>query len=584
MSTNEQNKHEQPEAAGPDAPVTAADLKRYLGDRPLRIDRRHLLGMIGATVAGVALAHTGADAAPSSASQPRRVAAETGPTAKIVTANGLDIDELDPHYFKAIPAYFAVCNLYDNLFAYEYQQEGGGLAPAPDAEGNWKLQPWLLESWDVSQDQKTLTFKLRKDVTFSDGSPLTAKDVKATWDRGLSDSSAYSKLVFNMMTVMKPDQVATPDDYTVVVTLERPTVFALKMIAVNVLDIMSEAQLKAHATAKDPTAHEYFHAHPFGSAAYVLSKWTPGVEWDFEPNPHFWNPSALKNGGVVNRLVPDAQQRLNLLLNGDVDLAFNLLPKDLDSLKTNPNVQLYNFQVPWPYYLGMNNKIPPFDKVEVRQAVSQAIPYQTIVDKVMFGFAEPVKSPIAAGMPTSDYSFWTYDGGPAKAKELLAQAGVKNFSFDLAIQIGQPFFEQIAVWVQSAMAEAGANVNILKMTDSEYYDKFNKGQLQAFMGEWYSWVNDPFYHLYWNFLSTNTATNATGYSNKQVDELITSGLYETDLAKRESLSKQAQKIIVEEAPWGLLFQINYVVAGRKNVKDYNWNTDVGARYWMVSKA
>ena len=126
-------------------------------------------------------------------------------------------------------------------------------------------------------------------------------------------------------------------------------------------------------------------------------------------------------------------------------------------------------------------------------------------------------------------------------------------------------------------------VNVRKMTDAEYYENFNQGQLHAFIGEWYSWVNDPMYHLYWNFLSTNTATNATGYSNPRVDEIITTGLYETDLAKRESLSKEAQRIIVEEAPWGLLFQINYVVAGRANVKDDNWNTHVGARYWMVAK-
>ncbi|MCC6790138.1 MAG: ABC transporter substrate-binding protein, partial [Thermomicrobiales bacterium] len=413
--------------------------------------------------------------------------------------------------------------------------------------------------------------------------PLTSKDVKASWDRGMSDASPYEQISWQMLTVNSPAQLTTPDDYTVVLQTERATSFTLKTLVGNDLNIMSAEQIAQHATADDPTAHEYFHTHTFGSAAYVLGTWTAGVEWDFDPNPNYWNPDALKNGGVVNRLVPDAQQRLNLLLNGDVDLAFQLSPKDLASLKDNPDIQLFDFEVPWPYYLGMNNTIPPFDNVAVRQAINYAIPYDTIIDKVMYGFAKPLKSPVPAGMPSGDDTFWNYAGGPAKAAEVLADAGVDNISFDLAIQIGQPFFEQIAVWIQSAVQQIGGNVNIVKMTDSEYYDKFDKRELQAFIAEWYSWVNDPIYHLYWNFLSTNVATNATAYTNPEVDRLIMDGLYETDPAKREAMSKQAQKIIVEEAPWALLFQINYVVAARKNIKGFNWNPDTGCRYWMVSK-
>lgn len=560
------------------------DLTRYLGDRPLTINRRHLLGMFGATVASVAIGGGLVDAAPTTRGELRKLAQETGPTAKIVIANGQDLDELDPHYFKSIPSYYAVANLYDNLFAYDYvQQEDGGLFPKQEADGGWTLLPWLLESWEVSDDQKTLTFKLKPGLVFSDGSPLTAADVKATWDRGVSDTSVYSKLVFNLMTVTTPDQIAAPDDATVVVTLEQPTVFALKMIATNVVTIMSDEALTANATADDPTAHNYFKTNPLGSTAYTLSKWTPGVEWELAPNPNYWNKDALKNGGVLNRTIPSPQERLSLLVNGDVDIAFDLLPKDMAGLRDHPDIQLFDFTIPWPQYLGMNNRIPPFDNVDVRRAVSHAIPYQTIIDQVMFGFAKPCKSPVAEGMPTSDYSFWAYDGGPAKAKEILEGLGLTNFTFDMAVRIGFPTHEQIAVWIQSAMQEAGANVNILKMTDAEYLEKFNSGALQTWVGEWYSWVNDPMYHIYWNFHSKATATNGVGYSNPRVDEIIDTGMYEPDQAKREALSKEAQQIIVDEAPWGLLYTINWVVAARKNVKGYQWNTDTAAKYWMVSK-
>ena len=121
------------------------------------------------------------------------------------------------------------------------------------------------------------------------------------------------------------------------------------------------------------------------------------------------------------------------------------------------------------------------------------------------------------------------------------------------------------------------------MTDAEYYAKFDKRQLQAFIGEWYSWVNDPFYHLYWNFLSTNTFTNATGYSNPTVDKIIRAGLYETDVATRNRLSREAQRIIMHDAPWALLYQINYTIAVRSNIHGFNWYPDVGTRFWKVSK-
>lgn len=558
------------------------DLMRYLGDRP--ITRRNLLAAFGASAAVVALSE-GALAAPYSAAEVRALAQDSGAGAKIVIANGQDLDELDPHYFKSIPSYYLMSNAYDNIFGHQYsEQEEGGLRPDVDENGDWVLLPWLLDSWTVSDDQKTLTFVLKDGLTFQDGTPLTSADIKATWDRGVSPTSVYSNLVFGLMTVTSPDQIAAPDEKTVVLTLEQPTAFALKMLATNVLNIMSAAAIEEHSTDADPTGHEWFAKNTFGSAAYTLSKWTPGVEWELSPNENFWNKEAVLNGGVLNRTIPSPQERLSLLQNGDVDIAFDLLPKDLSELDGNPDVAVLDFEIPWPQYLGMNNRIPPFDNVDVRRAVSHAIPYQTIIDEVMFGYAKPLKSPVAEGMPTSDYSFWNYDGGPAKAKEILDGLGISDFSFDMAVRTGFPTHEQIAVWIQSSMAEAGATVNILKMTDAEYLEKFNSGALQAWVGEWYSWVNDPIYHMQWNFNSAATATNGAGYSNPEVDELINNAMYEPDKAKRDQMSLDIQKIVVDEAPWGLLYQINYVVATRANIQGFQYNPDTTSKYWLVSKS
>ncbi|MCA9859053.1 MAG: ABC transporter substrate-binding protein [Thermomicrobiales bacterium] len=560
----------------------SAELTQALNSRGLT--RRNLLAAFAASTAMIALKE-GASAAPYSAQQVRALAQETGAAAKLVIANGQDLDEADPHYFKSIPSYYLMANAYDNLFGHPYvEQEDGGLTPEVDENDDWVLEPWLVESWETSEDEKVLTFHLREGLTFQDGSPLTAQDVKATFDRGVSPTSVYSNLVFNLMTITSPDQIAAPDDLTVVLTLEQPTAFAYKILATNVFNIMSAAALEEHATEDDPTAHQWFSKNTFGSAAYTLTKWTPGVEWELSLNENFWNKDAVLNGGVLNRTIPSPQERLSLLVNGDVDIAFDLLPKDLSELASNPDIAVLDFEIPWPQYLGMNNRIPPFDNVDVRRAVSHAIPYQTIIDQVMYGYAKPLKSPCAEGMPTSDPSFWAYDGGPERAREILEGLGLSDFSFDIAVRNGFPTHEQIAVWIQSSMMEAGANVNILKMTDAEYLEKFNSGALQSWVGEWYSWINDPIYHLNFNFHSAATATNGAGYSNPQVDELIDAAMYEPDKETRDQMSRDIQQIIVDEAPWGLLYQINYVVATRANVSGFQYNPDTTSKYWLVSKS
>jgi peptide/nickel transport system substrate-binding protein len=534
-----------------------------------------------ATSAPATTAPAAATTAP--AAKPTAAAATSGNTNVIVQAMGLDIDELDPHYFKSIPGYYAVANLYDMLLDYEHTpQSDGGLYPAADQSANWKFKPWLAESYDVSTDLKTLTFKLRSDLKFSDGSPLTAKDVKATWDRGVT-GKGYANIVTGFMGIKNTDQVVAKDESTVTITLEKPNPFALKMIPINVMAAMSGASIKSHATAADDSGHEWYHNNALGSTAYVLANWTPGVQWELKPNPNYWNKGELKNGGTIIKTIPNASERLNLLVRGDVDVAYDLQPKDMAGLKDNKDIRLIQFNAPWPYYLGMNNTLAPFDKTPVRQAVAHAVPYKTIIDKVLYGFGEEVKSPVAKGMPTSDFSYWNYATDPNATRQMLQQAGASDLKFDLAVLQGRPQDEQIAVWIQSGLQQAGVQVNIVKMTDADYYDKYNKKQLQAWIGEFYSWVNDPLYHLFWNFHSKSPIA-ATGYSNATVDKLIDDNLYETDAAKREQASKQAQKLVVEEAPWALLYQLHYTVAVRNNVQNFNWYPDVGTRFWKVSKA
>lgn len=495
----------------------------------------------------------------------------------IVNAFGLDLDDLDPQYFKSNAGYMTIGNLYDMLVDYELvEDEVKSLIPATDDHGDWVFKPSLADV-TVSDDMKTLTIKLNKDAKFESGNPITADDWLYTWDRSLK-GEGYSKIKLKMLTILSMDQIEKVDDSTIKFNMTKQHPFPLKFLAMNDMAPIEKVAAEQHATADDPDAHNWLKMNATASGAYKLKSWTTGVGWELEPNPNYWNKANVKNKGVIYKVIANPQDRVSLLQKGDVDIAHDIAVKDLATLKSDPNIKICEFKIPWPFYMGMNTKLAPFDKKEVRQAIAYATPYKTIIDKVMYGFAGELKSPVATGMPDSDGSSWHYDTDLQKAKELLDSVGASNLEFEVGLVIGRVEDEQTAVWIQSNLAQIGVNMKINKMTDAQFFDLYNKFQLQAFITEWYSWVNDPFYHMSMHFLST-AGTNATQYNNPAVDKLITDGLYEPDKAKRSSMAKEAQKIVIEDCPWVMLYQRHWIMAARQNVLHVPWAPDAAAR-WM----
>ncbi len=541
------------------------------------ITRREFIVSASAILAGAALSAAGQQPTPLSAAGAAQQASNT-PKDKIVGAFGLDIDDLDPQYFKSIPGYQVVGNLYELIQNYAGAPDAtDALLDVPDGAGSWKFMPGLADSVQISPDHLTVTIKIHPGIKFADGNPITIDDWIYTFNRAIT-GQGYTKALFDMFTISTIDQIKKVDDNTLQFNLTKPNPFADKLIALNTLAILEKAEVEKHKTATDPTAHDWLKANATANGPYVLKSWTPGVGWELEANPNYYDKANVKNTGVIYKVIPNAQDRLSLLKRGDVDMAHDVASKDLADLKNDPNIKIFDFKIPWPWYMGLNTKLPPFDKKEVRQAVAYATPYQTIIDKVMYGFAKPLKSPIADGMPGSDYSFWKYDTDLTKAKALLDQAGIKNLTFDVGMLTGRDEDQQTAIWIQSSLAKIGVNMRINLMTDAQFYDMYNNHQLQAFITEWFSWVNDPMYHVYFHFLSTNVFTNATQYNNPKVDDLINNGLYETDPVKRADLVKQAQQIVVDDCPWIFLYQKDWTIAARKNVMNYQWDTDTVGRF------
>jgi peptide/nickel transport system substrate-binding protein len=498
-------------------------------------------------------------------------------TAKLAIGVNADADTVDPQAFKTIPGYYMLANLYDQLIDFEAVAGKAGLV----ADGS-KTAPMIARSMEVSPDRRTFTFALDPKATFSDGSPLTADDVKYTFQRGV-EGEQYTRTVMGMLTLSSAKNITVVDPQTIRFKLDESNPMAERLLNLQVMSIQSKKIGEQHATSKSKWADDYWRQNVYGNSAYTLKNWNRGEGWELAPSQKYYRSGLPKNGGLVFRILSDPQERLNLLKSGTLHVAYDVPAKDAAAIrdKGDGQTKLVNIPSPWSFGLSFNNSQEPFKDKRVRQALSYAVPYDQIITTVMHGLARPAKSMVPPGMGTHDPSAWKYDTNLQTAKQLLAAAGHPDgFKSSIDVLIGRPEDEQAATLIQANFRQIGVEVDVRKLAEAEYQDKRNNAASPMQIVEFYSWVTDPFYHLYFNLFSKNTFTNSSRYASKQVDSLITRGLYEPDQAKREALSHEAQKLIIDDAPWAWLFARDFFVPVAANLQDFPLWPDQNPRfYW-----
>ena len=509
-----------------------------------------------------------------------------GAEGTIIIAYDGDIDHVEPMEFRSIAGYDATANLYEPLIQQELVDQGDGVYI-----GSEKFIGAGAESYEVSADGTVYTFHLRKDAKFADGTPITANDYYYTLKRAL-EGPGYITLLTGFMAVSSMDQVEVVDDYTLKITASQPAALAEIILSFQVVGAISEATAAAHATADDPWAETFFRTNSNSSGPYVITSWNAGVEYVFEPNPNYWRGSEyFHNCKVIFRVVPDATTREQLLRAGDVDVALGVPYGDLGDLEANPDIKIYHVPTTRVYHAGMNQLQKPFDDVRVRKAMSMVMPYQAIIDNVIYGYGANPGSPIAAGMVTHTDEFFTYDQATVdEAKALLAEAGYPNgFTVDLVVPQEDQARVDSATWIQSGAAQIGVTVNVNALPIAQFnglldgMDENGKHNLPFYIFEWYSWGNDPAFQFTWNF-KCGQWTNYSNVCNEELEQIITDLTLSRDPAEREELSKRGQEIVVqEEVPWIYLYAPEWVIATRSNVSGIALFNDLTLRYAFLGK-
>src|SRR3989440_7616910 len=287
---------------------------------------------------------------------------------------------------------------------------------------------------------------------------------------------------------------------------------------------MNSELVKKQANEKDPWGLEFTKQNTAGSGAYRVVSWNAGTEVILERNDKWTGGPMPKVRRIVWRMVPSSGNRRALLERGDADIYYDLPNKDFVELKDSGKLTI----VSTPYsngiqYIGMNVKTPPFDNLKVRQAVAYAIPYQKIMDAVMFGLAAPMfgakpDAPIQVAWPQPH----PYDTDLAKAKRLLTEAGHPNgFETTLSLDLGFAVVnEPLCVLVQESLAQIGIKTTINKIPGANWRNELLKKEMPLISNFFSGWLDYPEYFFFWCYHGQNAVFNTMSYQDKEMDALI----------------------------------------------------------------
>jgi peptide/nickel transport system substrate-binding protein len=505
--------------------------------RPLRLAAAALAVSLALTAcgggggAGSAGGASGADAR-----KQTLIIAENEPPATFdpVQADNSTVDEV------VIPA-------YDTLLRYEGSE----------------LSPSVATEWSFDDKGTSLSLTLRDDVTFHDGTKLTAADVKYTLDR-------VARLGIGVASLISAyDSTEVVDDTHVVIKLKQAYApFASALTRVYVLN-----SKLVQANAGDDDGQKWLATNDAGSGPYKLVGYTANQEARFTRFDDYWGGFTNQAKDVVFRYLPQAATQKTALTSGDIDIAMDIAPNDWASMesagftvdKADTNVQLYVF---------FKMKDSPASNAKLREAISYAYDYDQHVSAILKGAGKKAVGVLPSGMSCFDETTPQPTRDVAKAKQILADAGLSDVTLTMTYLKATAEMEQAATLLQSNLAEIGVKLNLEAITYPQYVERLKTNETTPDLGMIYGFpaYPDPDAVLYVQFHSRfiNNGQNAGGYRNPEVDKLTEQGQQATDEAERCEAYKKAQHLIADDFYSINLANSQYVTVLRKGLTGYTY--------------
>lgn len=450
--------------------------------------------------------------------------------------------------------------------------------------GTTKVIPGLAESWKVGKGGTEYIFKLRKNVkwhttdTFKPTRTFNADDVLFTFERPMKKDSPYAKVnggSFPYFQSMEMDklikEVVKVDDHTVRFTLTKPEAPFLANMAMSFAVILSKEYADQLLKAGTP---QKLDIEPVGTGPFVLKRYVKDNVIRYEAFNDYWQGRA-KLDKVVFLITPDANVRFQKLKTGECQLVAEPSPTDLPAMKNMPNIQVVSAPGGNVGYLAMNVEKPPFNKLEVRQAVNYALNRATYIPIIYQGTATTAKNPIAPTVWGYNSKIPEYEYNPEKAKALLEKAGYANgFDVDLwTLPVSRPYNpngRKMGELMQSDLAKVGIRVKLVTFDWPTYLAKTRKGEHQLAQLGWSTDNGDPdnFMGVLLSCGAVAGGANLARWCDKPFSTLIDKAKLVTDIKERTKYYNQAQEIFRKQEPWAPLAHATVFRALAKNVVGY----------------
>ncbi|MGN7294145.1 ABC transporter substrate-binding protein [Rhizobium sp. SAFR-030] len=445
----------------------------------------------------------------------------------------------------------------------------------------------LADSWTTSEDGLTYTFKLKSGLKFASGNPLTAADVAYSFERAvkLDKSPAFLLTQFGLKGDNVTEKAKATDDATFVLTVDKPYApsFVLNVLTSTVASVVDKKLIEEKAKAVTPTAdykyetdfgNEFLKTGYAGSGPYKVLGWKANEAVIMEVNPNYYGEKPKLKRVVYRHMKESSGQRL-ALENGDIDIARNLEPGDVEAVSKKDGLSTTSAPKGTLYYFSLNQKNKNLAKPEVVEAFKYLVDYDAIGETLIKGIGEIHQTFLPKGqLGALDEKPYKLD--VAKAKELLAKAGLADgFTVTMDVRNTQPV-TGIAESVQQTLAQAGIKLEIIPGDGKQTLTKFRARTHDIYIGQWGSDYFDP---------NSNAETFTINYDNSDegknktlawrnawdVPELTKqtqSALLEKDSAKRAAIYEDLQKKALTTSPFVVIFQQTEVAGYSAKLKGF----------------
>lgn len=456
-----------------------------------------------------------------------------------------DPDTLDPHRSRTYAARIVFTSMCDKLV---------------DIDAKLQFVPRLAKSWSWSEDGTKLTFKLRDDAVFHDGTKFDAAAAKANLDRALTLPASQRK-----SELASVKQVDAPDAATLVITVKQPDATLLAQLSDRAGMMLSPKSFEGADSASDVGRQ------PVCSGPYKFVERVQNDRIVLEKFDKYYDAKEFAFSKVVFLPIPDSTVRLSNLRSGGIEILERLNPSDVPQVKEDSNlvfkpVNGLGFrQFMFNVNNGERSKTNPFNDKRVRQAFQLTIDRQAIGDVIGGGIFPPAQQPFPLASPYLSDKFPVVKPDIAKAKALLKEAGMESPKVELTFA-NNTIEASTAEMVQAMATQAGFQISLRPTEYAAMLADSAKGNFQVDMRGWSGRV-DPDGNIY-SFVTCKGTLNDSKYCNPKVDELLNKARTVSDQAKRKAIYDEAQAILQEDLPSMYIYYQPWPFVTHKKVQGF----------------